>query len=585
MREVNTARKVNVSGRPIRILLSGVFGPFGVDDEFGRKENIMELFHNQVTRGQDTASFRFFHRSFGLYFLAANVDADVTVLDFPSRDRFEQEVAQGYDLVGISFIAPNFNKAREMARITRRVAPGATIVLGGHGAAVEGVSQKIDCDHVVRGEGIRPLRRLLGQDPDAPIVHPTLPSSERSSVFGLPAPGTPASLLVPGVGCVNGCRFCSTSHFFGKNYTAYLSTGREMFETACRIADETGTNEFFVMDENFLKDKQRALDLIDEMERHDRYFSFHLFSSTETIRAFGLHNLERLNVTFVWIGVESSSSQGNYEKNDGLDARRLISELQERGVIVLASAILCDEHHTPENIQTEIDFMIGLEADFVQFMLLTPLPVTQLYKDHQARGLLRTDLPLEEWHGQKKLSYRHPAFPGDAAQRWIDSAFLQEYEANSCSLLRVIRTVVKGYERLDRRWQLDAGQKARKRMLEDCARAWAPVLGGIAHLAVNRQERERALDLARRVRRVLPPTLLDRLKSPAATALAVAWRARVRLLGDSIQPVTIVTRYPAQRIRIAPRTIPVEVVSDDRERVSDQIAAVAMWATEPTLAN
>jgi len=585
MRELNQLRGVNGSDRPVRILLSGVFGPFGVDDEFGRKENIMELFHNQVTRGQDTASFRFFHRSFGLYFLAANVDADVTVLDFPSKDRFEQEVARGYDMVGISFIAPNFVKAREMARITRRVAPGATIVVGGHGAAVEGVEEKIDCDHVVRGEGIRPLRRLLGQDPDAPIVHPTLPSSEKSSVYGLPAPGTPANLLVPGVGCVNGCRFCSTSHFFGRAYTSYLSTGRELFETARRIADETGTDEFFVLDENFLKDKQRALDLIDEMERHGRHFSFHIFSSTETIRAFGLRNMERLNVTFVWIGVESSSSQGNFEKNVGLDARRLVSQLQDHGIIVLASSILCAEHHTQDNIQGEIDFMIGLEADFVQFMLLTPLPVTRLYKDHKERGLLRMDLPLEEWHGQKELSYRHPEFPGDSAQRWIDSAFRQEYEANSSSLLRVIRTVLKGYERLARRWQLDPGQRARMRMLEQCVRGWSPMLLGVARLAVNRQERERALDLDRRVRKALPLTLIERLKRPAATVIAVAWRLRVRLMGDAIQPDTIVTRYQAQRLRAAPRPIPVEVVSADPERVREQVAAVAMWATEAPAAN
>ena len=35
--------------RRCRILLTGVFGPFGVDDAYGRKENIMELFHYQVT--------------------------------------------------------------------------------------------------------------------------------------------------------------------------------------------------------------------------------------------------------------------------------------------------------------------------------------------------------------------------------------------------------------------------------------------------------------------------------------------------------------------------------------------------------
>ena len=66
-------------GSPPRILLAGVFGPYGVDDDFGRKENVMELFHNQVTKVQGAASFRFHHRSFGLYFLAENINADVTV--------------------------------------------------------------------------------------------------------------------------------------------------------------------------------------------------------------------------------------------------------------------------------------------------------------------------------------------------------------------------------------------------------------------------------------------------------------------------------------------------------------------------
>ena len=165
-----------------RVLLAGVFGPFGVDDEFGRKENIMELFHNQVTRGQGLASFRFHHRSFGLYFLAENIDADVTVLDFPSRKRFIRELRNDYDIVGISFIAPNMVKAREMARLIRLHSPGTEIILGGHGAAIEGVEELIDCDHVVKGEGVRWLREHLGQDPDAPIVHPALPSTDRKSV-------------------------------------------------------------------------------------------------------------------------------------------------------------------------------------------------------------------------------------------------------------------------------------------------------------------------------------------------------------------------------------------------------------------
>lgn len=132
------SKTASQENRPQRVLLSSVFGPFGVDDAYGRKENIMELFHNQITKGQGMASWRFHHRSFGLYFLAANINADVTVLDFPTRKRFMRELKKGYDVVGISFITPNFVKAKEMTRLTRQVSPEATIVLGGHGVAIEG---------------------------------------------------------------------------------------------------------------------------------------------------------------------------------------------------------------------------------------------------------------------------------------------------------------------------------------------------------------------------------------------------------------------------------------------------------------
>ena len=36
----------------MKLLLSSVFGLYGVNDEYGEKENKMELFHNQVTREQ-----------------------------------------------------------------------------------------------------------------------------------------------------------------------------------------------------------------------------------------------------------------------------------------------------------------------------------------------------------------------------------------------------------------------------------------------------------------------------------------------------------------------------------------------------
>jgi len=530
--------------KPRRILLSGVFGPFGVDDEFGRKENIMELYHNQVTKAQGPASFRFHHRSFGLYFIADNIDAEVTVLDFPSRSRFTREVERGgYDIVGISFIMPNFDKAREMARIVRENAPRTEIILGGHGAAIEGIEGLIDCDHVVKGEGIRWMREHLGQDPDAPIRHPTLPSAEWMSILGVPLNGKAASLLVPGVGCVNGCSFCSTSHFFGKSYTPFLDTGKALFETACRIADERGTDSFFVMDENFLKKRKRALELLEEIERHQRFFRFHLFSSAEAITAFGIDNLVRLGVDLVWIGFESRSRQSLFAKNNGIDARALVQDLRNRGIAVLASGILCMEHHTPDNIQEDIDFLVGLEADFVQFMLLTPLPVTALYRDHKRRGLLRTDLPYQENHGQTRLGFRHPAFTDDDAERWMDLAFRQDYEENSSSMFRMAETTVRGYEHLAALPDRDACLEARLEQNRDKASMWCLILPAVTHNAVNSMENRRSTDLYDKARRLFGWKVWHRTAGLGTIALASLWKLRLRLFGDIVQPRTIVTRY------------------------------------------
>ena len=570
-------KQKTVTGASVpRILLAGVFGPYGVDDGYGRKENIMELFHNQVTRGQGAASLRFHHRSFGLYFLAENVDADVTVLDFPSKRRFVRELRRGWDVVGISFIAPNMVKAREMARLTRLHAPGATIVIGGHGAAIDGIEELIDCDHVVRGEGIRPLRELLGQDPDAPITHPVLPSTEYQRIFGVPVPGPTASLLVPGVGCVNGCRFCCTSHFFGKAYTPYLSTGRELFETACRIADQRGTDTFFVMDENFLKDRRRAMDLLAEMERHRRWFKFHVFSSAEAIAAFGVTNLVRLGAQFVWVGFETSTLPDAFAKNESVDARALVRELRDHGISVLASGILCMEHHTPGNIPQDIDYMVGLEADMVQFMLLTPMPTTSFYRQCESDGTLRRDLPIEEFHGQKHLCYEHPEFPGDEPARWLDRAFARDFEVNSSSMYRTAETSLRGYRTLDAMPGRDACLEARRRQLAARTREYASMLPGLGRFATHELERKRSRLLDREVSEALgPPTKKEHLLRAGAVAAMALWKTRLTLIGDRMQPKTIATCYRARNRSVIEWPLSNIIPSPEPFSVSDECRRVA----------
>jgi hypothetical protein len=201
-----------------RILLSSVFGPYACDDEFGsRSSNPMELYHNQVTREQDAYSLRMFHRSWGIMFIQENIAAPSTVLDFPTREAFEQELTTGnYDVVGISSIVMNVGKVREMCRSVRRLSPHAAIVVGGHVAAIPGLNLLIDADFIVKGEGVGWMRSYLGEDAKAPVRHPLIVSGFGQRVMGLKLPqqiGATCATIIPSVGCPMGCNFCATSAF------------------------------------------------------------------------------------------------------------------------------------------------------------------------------------------------------------------------------------------------------------------------------------------------------------------------------------------------------------------------------------
>ena len=111
---MNTER--HPKGTRATVLLTSVFGPYAQDDEYGsRTINPMELYHNQVTRVQGPFSLRMFHRSWGIMMIQANIAAPSTVLDFPSLDRFVEEISsEQYDIIGISSIIPNIGRNIEI---------------------------------------------------------------------------------------------------------------------------------------------------------------------------------------------------------------------------------------------------------------------------------------------------------------------------------------------------------------------------------------------------------------------------------------------------------------------------------------
>ena len=447
-------RVTHPAGSRARVLLSSVFGPYARDDEYGsRKLNPMELYHNQVTRTQGPFSLRMFHRSWGLMLIQANIEAPCTVLDFPELDRFVEEIRdRDYDVVGITSITCNVLKVKKMCELVREHLPEATIVVGGHIANVPDLHDQIDADHVVRGEGVRWFRQFLGENEDRPIRHPLINSgigTRNAGVTVSERPGDVAATVIPSVGCPLGCNFCSTSAMFGGKgkFVNFYDTGDELFDVMCRLEREMNVQSFFMMDENFLLHRSRALRLLELMQQHDKSWALFVFSSARVLCSYTIEQLIALGIAWVWMGIEGQDSQ--YTKLNGVDTFELVRKLQSHGTRVLGSTIIGLENHTPENIDAAIDHAAKHNTDFHQFMLYTPIPGTPLHAELSAKGVMKdeSEFDIADIHGQFIFNYRHPHIDDEHAARFMVQAFDRDFQINGPSVARIARTLLTGWQR------------------------------------------------------------------------------------------------------------------------------------------
>jgi hypothetical protein len=523
-----------------RLLLCGVFKPFGVKDDTTEQLCTMELLNNQVTREQGIHSPRSNNPSFALYLMAENLRVPVTVLDFPSWEEFTKEVDTGiYTHVGISFIGPNVLKARRMAAYVRSRSPRVKIILGGHGTAIPELQTLVDYDEICHGEGVSWLRKYFDEDDNRPIIHPVVPSSINAFIYGAPIMGK-ASIIIPGVGCRNSCRFCATSHKFDRQYTPFLRTGRDVYAACRKAEDKIGVNDFGLMDENFCKDPGRASQLLEEMEKHEKAYTFSAFSSAETIINLGTDFLIRLGINFLWIGVESKANL--FEKTKGVDLHGLIADLQNHGITVLASAILFWEHHDKKTIHEDIDWAIGLESDLLQFMELGPTPGTSLYQDYEAAGKIVAGIPWPRKHGQDEIWFHHPHFTLPETAVYLREAFIKKYLAHGPGVLNMAMTAIKGY--------LKVKDEIAER--EKSGLAWDPK----AHKYIPRKHSgpdkfmQLRLESMKKNALRFRPALSSTLKYAANTYAAEKCRRVMGLYHDTFGPMTIGERAKSLAVRL-----------------------------------
>jgi radical SAM superfamily enzyme YgiQ (UPF0313 family) len=429
--------------RESRLLLTSVMKPLGT--AYGDADSVgYELLHAQVTRAQGMFSPRAVHKQFSLDYIAENLDNPAAVLHYPSKKELIAELKKGYDYVGISFIVVTYHKMKEVSALVRRYSPRSKIILGGYGAVLPDEALKPYGDHICRGEGVAFMRDLLGQPPLVQHKHPVI--SSRLNVFSKPVSYT--GMIFAGLGCPNGCDFCSTSHFFKRQHLKLLSTGADVYEVVKKHLAVNPDALFTVLDEEFLLDKKRALEFRDKVVENGRPLSIFVFASIKALSLYEPAELLEMGVDGVWIGYEGERS--GYDKRAGKSAEAVFRQLHASGITILASMIVGFDYQTSDVIKAELARLIGLRPDLVQFMIYNPNPGTPLYERVLKGGTLRDEYardPLKYWHdasGFKSLT-RHPTMSAGEIENAQKHCFKSDFERLGPSIHRVVETMFEGY--------------------------------------------------------------------------------------------------------------------------------------------
>jgi pyruvate-formate lyase-activating enzyme len=420
-------------------------------------------------------------------------------------------------------------------------------VVGGHVAAIPAIEKMIDADHIVRGEGISWMRQYLAEDENAPIHHPAIVSGLKTRVMGirlLERKGGTAATIIPSVGCPMGCNFCTTSAFFGGKgkFVNFYESGDELFEVMCRMESELKVRSFFVMDENFLLHRPRAMRLLERMKEAGKSWELSVFASANAIRKYTMQELVELGVSWLWMGLESPRS--SYSKLQGADTQQLTRELRQHGIRVQGSTIVGLEHHTPDNIEEEIEYAVGHQTDFHQFMLYTPVPGTPLYKEMEEQGRLLPDVDHADIHGQFKFNFRHAAISRDDSKKFLDWAFWRDFERNGPSLYRMSQTMLQGW----RRYRDYPDPRVRERFAREMTKVSSAYNAALWAMErqfnkINRSVSEQIRSLRREVQKEFP--VISRLTT-SVLGPVLLWSSRreeKRLArGKTYEPPTFVER-------------------------------------------
>ncbi len=339
-------------------------------------------------------------------------EVEVYVEDFR---RLDLESLRTADLVGISTITSTAPRAYAIADKARDM--GRPVIMGGPHVTYLAEEALGHADFVIRGEGERPLlefldawergsgyeavRNLSFRRGDGTIVHNERehPPADLDWIpfpdFGLLKPDVPGRTRLSSIpvqtsrGCPVACSFCSVTGMFGRTFR-FRST-ENIIDELRRYNDRKSLVFFY--DDNFAANRKRAKTLLEAMIRAKLRFKWTTQVRADVARDAELVGLmKRAGCHTVYIGFESVNPESLADMKKGQtvpEMARAIKVLRRYGIRIHGMFVLGFDQDDWATAMRTVRFAIKARLSSTQFLILTPLPGSELYERMAAEKRIR----------------------------------------------------------------------------------------------------------------------------------------------------------------------------------------------------
>jgi radical SAM superfamily enzyme YgiQ (UPF0313 family) len=326
------------------------------------------------------------------------------------------------DLIGFSLTTSTAPRGFQLARNCRAVdgedGKHRPIIFGGVHSTFEPEESLREGDFVMRGEAEQAFPLFLdalfggaevsadfssvpglvwkrGKEtvynamPEKRVDMKTVPVPDWGLLEGYDIGKSNISPVMTSRGCPFDCSFCSVTPMFGKQYR-HVSVEAVIDE----LKNSTARQVFFY-DDHFTADTARSKELLTRIVEEKRQGSITVGGFSAQVRSDIARQPELLDLmeeagfNTLFIGFESVNPETLklYKKGQRVeDIQAAVREIRKRRIRVHGMFVFGSDADTEETFTATVRFARKAKIETVQFLILTPLPGSDHYKELEAQG-------------------------------------------------------------------------------------------------------------------------------------------------------------------------------------------------------